>query len=174
VPSAHAAWIAEKLALHGIEFERVTAAQPASAVQTFRADKATVAAGTFEGRSVTTVEGAWRDEKRDIGAGALFVPIAQPKSRLVMSLLEPQAPDSFVSWGYFSTAFERKEYMENYVTEAVARQMLAQDATLKEEFERRLREDAAFAGSPDARLEFFYRRHPSWDERFNLYPVYRK
>ena len=174
VPSSHAAWLSEKLALHGIEFQRVAAPQPASAVQTFRVDKVTVAAGTFEGRSVTTVEGAWRDEKRDIGVGALFVPIAQPKARLVMSLLEPQAPDSFVSWSYFSTAFERKEYMENYVTEAVARQMLSQDAALKEEFERRLREDADFAGSPAARLEFFYRRHPSWDERYGLYPVYRR
>ena len=174
VPSAHAAWMSEKLALHGIEFQRVIAPQPASAVQTFRADKATTAAETFEGRSVMTVDGAWRDEKRDIGAGALFVPIAQPKARLVMSLLEPQAPDSFVTWGYFSAAFERKEYMENYVTEAVARQMLSQDAALKAEFERRLREDAAFAGSPDARLEFFYRRHPSWDERYGLYPVYRR
>jgi len=174
VPSAHAAWMAEKLTLHGIEFQRVTVAQPLSAVQTFRADKATVAAGTFEGRSITTVAGEWRNEKRDIGAGALFVPIAQPKARLVMSLLEPQAPDSFVSWGFFSAAFERKEYMENYVTEAVAREMLLHDATLKQEFERRLREDAAFASSPDARLEFFYRRHPSWDERYGLYPVYRK
>ena len=64
--------------------------------------------------------------------------------------------------------------MENYVTETVARQMLSQDAALKAEFERRLREDAAFAGSPGARLEFFYRRHPSWDERYGLYPVYRK
>jgi hypothetical protein len=174
VPSAHAGWLAEKLALHGIEFQRVAAPQPDGAVQAFRADKATVAAGTFEGRSATTIEGVWRDERRDIGAGALFVPIAQPKARLVMSLLEPQAPDSFVSWGYFSTAFERKEYMENYVTEAVARQMLSQDASLKQEFERRLREDADFAGSPDARLEFFYRRHPSWDERYGLYPVYRR
>ena len=95
-----------------------------------------------------TVDGAWRDERRDIGAGALFVPIAQPKARLVMSLLEPQAPDSFVSWGYFSAAFERKEYMENYVTEAVARQMLSQDAALKAEFERRLREDAGVCGQP--------------------------
>ncbi len=174
VPSAHAAWMSEKLVLHGIEFQRVAAPQPASAVQTFRADKATVAAGTFEGRPVTTVTGAWRDERRDIGAGALFVPIAQPKARLVMSLLEPQAPDSFVAWGYFGTAFERKEYMENYVTEAVARQMLSQDAKLREEFERRLREDADFAASPEARLEFFHRRHPSWDERYGLYPVYRR
>jgi Zinc carboxypeptidase len=174
VPGAHAAWLSEKLALHGIEFERVAGPLPASTVQTFRADQVTVAPGTFEGRSVTTVAGAWRDETRDIDAGALFVPIAQPKARLVMSLLEPQAPDSFVSWGLFSAAFERKEYMENYVTEDLAREMLSQDAALKDEFERRLREDAAFAASPAARLEFFQRRHPSWDERYGLYPVYRR
>ena len=173
VPGAHAAWMSEKLALHGIQYQRVNSPRPDSAVQTFRADKVTTAAETFEGRSLMTVDGTWRDERRDIGAGALFVPITQPKARLVMSLLEPQAPDSFVAWGYFNAAFERKEYMENYVTEAVARQMLSQDAALKAEFERRLREDAAFAGSPNARLEFFYRRHPSWDERYRLYPVYR-
>ena len=37
---------------------------------------------------------------------------------------------------------------------------------LKEAFERRVREDAAFAKSPAARLDFFYRRHPAFDERF--------
>jgi hypothetical protein len=174
VPGAHAAWMSEKLALHGIEFQRVIAPQPASAVHTFRADKATTAAESFEGRSLMTVDGTWRAEQRDIGPGALFVPIAQPKARLVMSLLEPQAPDSFVAWGFFTAAFERKEYLENYVTEALARQMLSQDPVLKAEFERRLREDAAFAGSPEARLEFFHRRHPSWDERYGLYPVYRQ
>jgi hypothetical protein len=90
-----------------------------------------------------------------------------------MSLLEPQAPDSYVSWGYFDTAFEQKEYMENYVTEAVARDMLASDPELRAEFERRLREDPAFAADPDARLEFFRHRHPSRDERYGLYPIYR-
>ena len=34
-------------------------------------------------------------------------------------------------------------------------------------------EDAEFASNPAARLDFFYRRHASWDERYNLYPVYR-
>jgi hypothetical protein len=174
VPAAHAAWVADKLALHGIEFRRIDAAEKAAAVQTFRATKATVAAGTFEARPVVSVEGSWQDEARDIPAGALFVPIAQPKARLVMSLLEPQAPDSFVARGYFAAAFERKEYMEGYVVEAVAREMLAADPAVKAEFERRLREEPAFAASPDARLEFFYRRHPSWDERYNLYPVYRR
>jgi hypothetical protein len=174
VPAAHAAWMAERLAGHGIEFQRLAAPKPAVAVQTFRADEVTHEATTFEGRPRTAIKGSWRDEPRDIGAGALFVPIAQPKARLVMSLLEPQAPDSYLSWGFFDTAFEKKEYLENYVAEEVARQMLEQDPALRKEFERRLNEDAAFANNPEARLEFFHRRHPSWDERYGLYPVYRQ
>jgi hypothetical protein len=108
-----------------------------------------------------------------VGGGALFVPIAQPRARLVMALLEPQAPDSLLQWGVFNNAFEAKEYMEAYVAEAVAREMLAADPALKLAFERRLRDDPAFAGDPSARLRFFHRRHPSWDERLDLYPVLR-
>ncbi len=50
--------------------------------------------------------------------------------------------------------------------------MLA-DPQVAAEFKKRLEEDPAFAASPAARLDFFYRRHSSWDERLNLYPVYR-
>ena len=53
-------------------------------------------------------------------AGSLFVPIAQARSVMLMTLLEPKDPDSLVSWGFFNTAFERKEYMEAYVAEDVA------------------------------------------------------
>ena len=105
--------------------------------------------------------------------GSLFVPIAQARSLLAMTLFEPQDPDSLVSWGFFATAFERKEYMEAYVAEDLAEQMLKSDPAVRKEFERRLSEDAEFARDPAARLEFFYRRHSSWDERYNLYPVYR-
>ena len=40
-------------------------------------------------------------------------------------------------------------------------------------FAAKLRDEPAFAASPAARLQFFARRHSSWDERFNLYPVLR-
>ena len=120
-----------------------------------------------------TFTGAWRPATHAVPAGSLFVPIAQPRARLVMSLLEPQAPDSLAAWGDFAAAFERKEYMEDYVAEAVAREMLAADPALRAAFEARLRDDAAFAASAAQRLEFFYRRHPSWDARYLLYPVLR-
>ncbi|MCA1481992.1 hypothetical protein [Bradyrhizobium sp. NBAIM08] len=90
-----------------------------------------------------------------------------------MAILEPQSSDSLVAWGDFNNAFEQKEYMEAYVAEDVARDMLDRDKALKAEFERRLESDEAFAKDPQARLAFFARRHSSWDERFNRYPVFR-
>jgi hypothetical protein len=173
VPAAHAVWVGEKLRLHGIEF--TTLAQPIAKArtQTFRASTAKPSASTFEGRTTITLEGEWQAEPRDLPRGSLFVPIAQPKSGLLMTLLEPRNPDSLVSWGYFNAAFERKEYMEAYVAEEVAAQMLAGDAAMKTDFERKLREEPDFAANPSARLDFFYRRHASFDERFNLYPVLR-
>lgn len=171
IPAADA-WLKDKLDLHGIEY-RVIDGKAQVPVQTFRARKFSTDGTTFEGRTRMNVEGEWQPEIRDIAAGSLFVPIAQARSRLAMTLLEPRAPDSFLSWGFFNAYFEQKEYMEAYVAEDVAKQMLENDPALKEEFVKKLSIDPAFAHDPQARLEFFYRRHPSWDERFALYPVYR-
>jgi murein tripeptide amidase MpaA len=174
VPVAYADWISRQFELHGIQFEVMKHGWPRLAVQSFLASDVKPATESFEGHTMVTVHGDWRADTRDVPAGSLFVPIAQPNARLLMSLLEPEAPDSYVSWGFFDTAFEQKEYMEDYVTEAVARDMLAKNPELKAEFERRLREDAAFAADSKARLDFFHRRHPSWDDRYDLYPVYRR
>jgi len=101
------------------------------------------------------------------------VPIVQPKARLVMNLLEPQAPDAIAAWGEMNNAFEQKEYMEDYVAEEQAQKMLADDPALKAAFDKRLREDADFAKSPSQRLDFFYRRHPAYDRDYLRYPVLR-
>lgn len=173
VPAAHAGWVGEKLRQHGIAFRALTAAHPALLVAAFRADSTRLGTGSVEGHQRLTVDGTWHDEPQDIGVGALYVPIAQAKARLVAALLEPQAPDSLAAWGRFNNQFERKEYMEDYVAETVAREMLAGDPALQATFDARLRDDAAFAGNPAARLDFFYQRHSAWDARYNLYPVLR-
>ena len=173
VPAAHADWVAAHLELHGVRYTRLPDALEQAELDTFRASGWTPAAASMEGHQRMAFEGRWSGERRDVPAGSLFVPIAQPGARLVVALFEPQAPDSHAAWGRFNAHFERKEYMEAYVAEAVAREMLAADPALRREFEQRLREDEAFAGSARARLEFFHRRHPSWDERLGLYPVYR-
>lgn len=173
VPAAFAQMVAAKLALHGIAYRKLDRTLDQAKVETFRADKASFSAGSFESHQRLTVQGTWKQEPRAVAKGSLFVPIAQPKARLVMALFEPQAPDSLLAWGEFNNAFERKEYMEEYVAEDVAREQMAKDPALAAEFRRKVESDAAFAGNPHARLEFFARRHPSWDERLNLYPVMR-
>jgi len=173
VPAAWSSLVEPKLRQHGVAFVRLETAHPGLAVQAFRDETPTFAAASMESHQRLTVDGAWTAETRDIGPGALFVPIAQPRARLAMSLLEPQAPDSLLAWGAFNNAFEQKEYMEDYVAEDVAREMLARDPALKAAFERKLKDDPTFAVDPAARLAFFYRRHSAWDERFGLYPVLR-
>jgi zinc carboxypeptidase len=173
VPAAYAQSVGDKLGLHAVEFRKLTGASAGVDAEVFRATKVTPAAASFEGHTPLALEGQWSRERRDIPAGSLFVPIAQANSLLAMALLEPKDPDSLVRWGFFASAFERKEYMESYVAEDVAGQMLKSDPAVRQEFEKRLSEDPEFARDPTARLDFFYRRHSTWDERYNLYPVYR-
>src|SRR5690606_787328 len=173
VPAAHAEWVAERLDRHDIDYRRIEQAMSNAKVETFRADSVKFGESSNEGHQRLELEGQWKPETRDVGAGALFVPMAQPKSRAVMQVLEPKAGDSLAAWGEFNNAFERKEYMEAYVAEEVAREMLAKGPKLKAAFEKRLREDGEFAASPRARLDYFYRLHSSWDDRYNLYPVLR-
>ena len=173
VPAAHAAWVGEKLRLHGISSKPLSAEQRGVPVQTFRAGTVEYARLPFEGRFAAKVTGQWKAERRDLPASSLYVPIAQPRARLLMHLLEPAAPDSLVSWGFFHAAFEQKEYMESYVAEEEARKMIAARPALRAELEAELRRDPTLAADPRRRLEFFYRRHPAWDERVNLYPVFK-
>jgi hypothetical protein len=173
VPVAWAQDVGAHLAFHGIKYEPLRARRSGVRAEFYRASAVHFAATPFEGRMRASLTGSWQRETQDIPVGALFVPIAQPLARLVMHLLEPEAPDSFAAWGFFNACFEQKEYMEPYVAEQIARTMLAEQPDLAAEFARRLKEDAAFAASPPARLDFFLRRHSAWDSHYNLCPVFR-
>jgi len=173
VPVAFAADIAPRLDAHGIAFSRLHGGRDEIKAKAFRATEVTFSAAPFEGRMRAQLTGSWHEEMYLPQDGALFVPIAQPLARLVVALFEPRAPDSFAAWGLFNACFEQKEHMEPYVAEQIARDMLAQDPRLAAEFRSTCEHDAKFAASPVARLEFFLRRHASWDTRYNLYPVLR-
>jgi hypothetical protein len=112
-------------------------------------------------------------EKLWYPAGSMVVPLDQRTAKVAVHLLEPDAPDSAVQWGFFDAIFEQKEYGEPYVLEPLAREMLVKDPALRAEFEKKLADDKAFAGDPDARLNFFYDRSPYHDSRIGLYPVGR-
>lgn len=172
VAPAFADMVEAKLRIHGIESRRLIGDRYDVAVERFEVTESKLSPQSFESHQGLTVKGQWRPAVSGIAPNSLFVPIMSPKIRLIMGLLEPQAPDSLLAWGFFNGRFERKEYMEDYVAEEVARDML-KDPAVKAEFEAKLASDADFAKSAQRRLEFFARRHPSWDENYQSYPVLR-
>ncbi|MEP6548550.1 MAG: M14 family metallopeptidase [Gammaproteobacteria bacterium] len=173
VPVAFAAEISSRLAAHGIQFDVVRERKNGIAARMFRATTVTFSSGPFEGRLRSTLHGAWVEQQSDIPEGSLYIPVKQPLARLIVALLEPQAPDSFASWGFFNACFEQKEQMEPYVAEIAAAGILSRNPAIAAALTKRTQDDAGFAGDPTARLQFVLRHHESWDARYNVYPVLR-
>ena len=175
VPPAYAELVGEKLRRHGLSSERLVreVALPASEAEVFHISEHSIHKEPYEGRHPVTVKGEWHGQAMTLLTGSLLVPTAQRGGKLVVHLLEPTGPDSLLTWGFMSGIFEQKEYMEEYVAEQVAQEMMSRDAILRDDFLRKLREEPAFARDPKARLSFFYRRHPSYDTRQDVYPVLR-
>jgi murein tripeptide amidase MpaA len=173
IPQAYAQEIGTRLKRHGIIVTPVPKNLGNSTLEQFRASSVSFSNQPFEGRMRAQIHGEWSALDREIAEPALFVPMAQALSRLVVALLEPQAPDSYAAWGFFNACFERKEQLEPYVAEQIARSLFESNSELRAAFQRKLKEDAAFRADPAARLEFFCRHHSSWDEQLNCIPIYR-
>ncbi|MDT4954471.1 MAG: hypothetical protein QOJ02_2609 [Acidobacteriota bacterium] len=164
--------VIEVLTEHGLRMQRLTAPVTIE-VESYRFSDVKFAAAPFEGRVMPSFKTNPVRERRTFPAGSVVVTVAQAAGHVAVHLLEPDAPDSFVAWGFFNAIFEQKEYGEDYVLEKLAREMLAKDEKLRREFEQRIANDPKFAASASDRLNFFYERSPYWDQQWNLYPVGR-
>jgi hypothetical protein len=158
------------VALHGLHSFRLKQPMTAATFDTYRFDAVTWPRAPFESRFQPRFTAVRIREERTLPIGTVIVPTNQVGAKLLMHLLEPEAPDSLAHWGLFNTVFEQKEYFEDYAMEPIARKMLAENPALKAEFEERLK-DPQFAADPHARLEFLHARSPYADPRLNKYPV---
>jgi hypothetical protein len=175
------AWsdIVARLTLHGIEVEQLK--EPLSTrAEVYRLADAGIAEPSawtpnpFEGH-IRIDPGAPVKQviETTFPAGSYRISTDQPLGELLVLMLEPQAPDSFLQWGFFLEIFTRTEYAEAYVMESLAQKMLDNDADLKIRFEQKLASDESFAGSQYQRLMWFYEQTPFYDEQYLLYPVAR-
>ena len=167
--------IIEKLDAHGIAYRRIGHPMKKVDAQAYQLDQPQWASQPFEGhlmlRSFTlrTVP-----TEVTLSPDSIIVPMNQRAANVVIELLEPQAPDSLLHWGYLNAIFETKEYGEPRVLEKLARDMMAKDPQLKAAFEQKLHDDPAFAASSRARLEFFFERSPWYSvQAVGAYPVLR-
>jgi hypothetical protein len=163
--------VEDRLRRHGLRVERLGQAVEVD-VETVRVSQPRFAARTYQGLTqVEDVTVARAREKRRFPPGTLWIPADQPDFEVAIHLLEPEAPDSLLSWGLLSTVFEGKEYIDQRVLEGLAAKML-EDPARRAEWEAALR-DEAFARDPAARHRWWYRRTPYWDDTIGLLPAYR-
>ena len=166
--------VINRLKLHGVEVETMSEARTASVEMCRLVDpKPQPGEGfhPFEARHTLTT-GVRREIRNEtFPAGSVRISTDQPLGNLAIVLLEPAANDSLLAWGFFNEILQRTEYIEGYVAAPMAEKMLADDPTLKAEFETKLAADAKFAANPTARLQWFYARSKFYDDRFLLYPV---
>ncbi len=170
------AWpeVIERLRIHGLEMETLSEAREIEA-EVYRIEDAQLASSAYEGRiQVKSSTPKAARQRMLFPAGSVRIPTDQPLGDLAVLLLEPASRDSFFQWGFFLEIFSRTEYVERYVMEPLARQMLAEDPGLRAEFEARLAADREFRASAAQRLSWFYERTPYYDERYLLYPVARE
>ena len=164
--------VIEVLKAHGLHLQQTAEAMTIE-VESYRFSEVRWAPAPFEGRFMPTFKVEGVRERRTFPPGSMVVPLAQESAKVAINLLEPEAPDSLLAWGFFNAIFEKKEYAEAYVLEKLAREMMSKDPELRGDFARRLAADPKFASSPRRRLQFFYERSPYWDRQLNLYPVGR-
>ena len=97
----------------------------------------------------------------------------QPARRFLVSVLEPQAPDSYFCWNFFDSCLDQKEYFSDYVFEDLAAEFLKTHPEVREALEARQKEDPEFAASAARQLDFVYRHSPWYESTHRLYPVFR-
>ncbi|WP_426702464.1 M14 family metallopeptidase [Rhodanobacter sp. Col0626] len=166
--------IIDKLDAHGIQYRRIDHPLTLRA-EGYQLDDPKWAGKPFEGHLMLR-DFTLREVPSEVTlpAGSVIVPMDQRAANVAIQLLEPQAPDSLLHWGYLNAVFEAKEYGEPRVVEKLARDMLAKDPALKAEFGRRLHDDPAFAASTGARLQFFFEHSPWYAaQHVGAYPVLR-
>jgi hypothetical protein len=161
-----------KLRDHGVQMERLKN-DAALDVESWTFTDVRFHERPFEGRHMVTFNVRPVRERRLFPAGSIVVRTSQRTGKLILNLLEPKGPDSFVSWGYFDPIFEQKEYAESYVMEDVGEKLVAADPALTKEYEGKVQADSAFANNPGARLNWLYQHSPWRDPGQNSYPVGR-
>ncbi|HKL07202.1 MAG TPA: M14 family metallopeptidase [Bacteroidales bacterium] len=158
---------------HGINFKTLKKDTTIS-IETYKFSEVQFANFPYEGRQmVRNFNQEPIQIEKKFHKGSVIIPVNQRSAKLIAHLLEPKSPDSFLSWGFFNTIFERKEYVETYVMEEMAREMIEGNPELKIEFEKAVTENPELYNNQWSKVFWFFERTPYWDNQKDIYPVGR-
>jgi hypothetical protein len=106
--------------------------------------------------------------------GDILIPSRQNAALFIHATLQPRAEDSYLTWNFFDSYLQQKEYFSNYVFKDQIAEILDKNRPLKEEYELRKATDEKFRNSEWDQLYFIYSRSPYFEQTFMRLPVYQK
>ncbi|MEX2597890.1 MAG: M14 family zinc carboxypeptidase [Salibacteraceae bacterium] len=97
----------------------------------------------------------------------------QPSKRMIIEMLEPEAPDSYFNWNFYDEILQQKEGFSSYVFEPESKQMLSEEKH-SQALKQFISEHPEYSNNAFAKLNFLYERSKHYEiDRYMIYPVYR-
>jgi hypothetical protein len=163
--------VTDRLRFHGIEYN-VLKSETVIEVKTYQFSDVKWNATPYEGRQIiNSMQTKEISLVNKYPPGTVVIPLDQPRARLIAFMFEPASEESFLRWGFFNAIFEQKEYFETYVMEEMAREMIARNPELENDFEKWKTSDPENAADSYKQLFWFFRQTPYFDSSMNVYPV---
>ena len=171
-----AAWsnIADELALQGVTMERTTKDLSDQTLDGWRFADVKKQSYPFEGRTFTDYTVKPVQEKMHMPVGSYYVPMNQPRARIIMAMLHPEAPDALARYGFFDAVVGEgrgRIGAGEYLSVPIATKMAADHPELWKEFQSKVDTDTTFANDPDARLRWWIERSNYQPSAVGRYPI---
>lgn len=154
---------------NGIVLERLKRDTTIS-VETYRIQQPIKNRNAYEGHYLHTNISAEKSvESIQFFAGDFLVKMGSPNDYFILSVLEPEAVDSYFAWNFFDEILMQKEYYSNYLILPQFAQKLKTDLDFKATY------DALKAAglNGDELLYKLYQSSEAYEKTYLRYPVYR-
>ena len=162
-----------RLQMNGVKLDRLTTDVDLE-VETYYIDNYSTGERPYEGHYLhKSIEVSKETREMHYVKGDYAVSCRDIKARFIVETLEPHAPDSYFAWNFFDAILQQKEWFSAYVFEEKAKEILANDAILKTEFEAKKKAEPDFAKDPFMQLYFIYKRSDNYERTHNRYPITR-
>jgi hypothetical protein len=112
------------------------------------------------------------EKEIQVKPGDIIIPTQQDRALFIHAVLQGEAEDSYLSWNFFDSYLQQKEYFSSYVFKENVARILEENPILKSKYEERKALDVQFAKSEWDQLFFIYQNSPYFEQTFMRLPIY--
>lgn len=166
--------IIERLEINQVAFTRIEAATAKQiAVRSFVIKDFKAPSKPYEGHfKLQNIQVDQQQITLELKPGDLLIACNQEKASFIHAVLQPLAADSYLTWNFFDSYLQQKEYFSAYVFKDQISEILHAQPLLKEAYEAKKKLDLKFASDEWEQLYFIYKNSPYFEPSFMRLPVY--